>query len=416
MTRTIPFDYAFQFELAGVPTNKVQDVVEISMQGVFVAVSIGYSFVLDERRTPRAFPPVVDAPVGPVLIPLFPGIVVESSPLFLIEDETLEGVFVIGTPGADISLIQLDGNAPVIIAGGKIEATGTLKIQAPLTARTICVWDRTNNIIGQPFEVGSPSTPTIGPNPSTLKLPAPGDKDVFIYGSRDDTVELVLMKGGAAPSGQLIDTPPQLTDRETFRNNTGIEVPFLNFETGITKAPLKIGGVETKLGPGDALVVRTQSAIGITFNTFSAPRAKPSTLTLGALTNGLESVNASLASGFRINPDFFSFVDADIPLDQIPGEILERAFEPGCGQDDVNFLYSIDVSSTGRELQNKPIHNIAGLGIANGDRPFRPFARPIALQPRSSIRIQVEELRTLPGTLYIVLQGYKMLGTGQIQE
>src|SRR2546422_9761483 len=59
MTRTIPFDYVFQLELAGKPTNRVQDVVEISMQGVFVAVSMGYSFVLDERKNPRAFGPIL---------------------------------------------------------------------------------------------------------------------------------------------------------------------------------------------------------------------------------------------------------------------------------------------------------------------------------------------------------------------
>lgn len=80
----------------------------------------------------------------------------------------------------------------------------------------------------------------------------------------------------------------------------------------------------------------------------------------------------------------------------------------------MSFLYSFDMGSTGREYQSKPIHNIAGLGIANGDRPMRPFATPMVFEPRSSIRLQIEELSGPPGTLFIVLQGYKMLGTGRI--
>jgi hypothetical protein len=80
----------------------------------------------------------------------------------------------------------------------------------------------------------------------------------------------------------------------------------------------------------------------------------------------------------------------------------------------VHFLYTIVDSGTGRELQNRSLHNIAGLGAADGDRPFRPFARPVQFVPRSSIRIEIEELSAGPffkdGTLYIVLHGYKRLG------
>jgi hypothetical protein len=76
----------------------------------------------------------------------------------------------------------------------------------------------------------------------------------------------------------------------------------------------------------------------------------------------------------------------------------------------VSFRYAIFDSGTGRELQNKPIHNIAGLGIANGDRPFKKFARPMIFLPRSTIRVEAEE-RFGRGTLFLVFQGYKILGT-----
>lgn len=80
----------------------------------------------------------------------------------------------------------------------------------------------------------------------------------------------------------------------------------------------------------------------------------------------------------------------------------------------VHFLYTIVDSGTGRELQNKQVHNIAGLGEATGERPFRPFARPVQFVPRATIRIEIEELSVGPlfkdGTLYLVLHGYKRLG------
>lgn len=82
----------------------------------------------------------------------------------------------------------------------------------------------------------------------------------------------------------------------------------------------------------------------------------------------------------------------------------------------VEFKYSLVDSGTGRELQNKPIHNLAGLGEATGERPFRTLAKPMLFLPRSTIRIEVEEIsQGLPfsgAQLFIVLQGYKILGYG----
>jgi hypothetical protein len=80
----------------------------------------------------------------------------------------------------------------------------------------------------------------------------------------------------------------------------------------------------------------------------------------------------------------------------------------------IQFLYTIVDSGSGRELQNKAVHNIAGLGSADGNRPFRPFARPVPFVPRATIRIEIEEVSEGPlfkdGTLFLVLHGYKKLG------
>lgn len=94
-----------------------------------------------------------------------------------------------------------------------------------------------------------------------------------------------------------------------------------------------------------------------------------------------------------------------------------------CG---IDFKYSIVDSGSGRELQNQPIHNIAGLGEATGERPFRPLAKPMLFMPRSTVRIEVEEISVGPiygykdpvtnqhvgAELFIVLHGYKVLGYG----
>lgn len=84
-----------------------------------------------------------------------------------------------------------------------------------------------------------------------------------------------------------------------------------------------------------------------------------------------------------------------------------------CG---IHFKYSIVDSGSGRELQNQPIHNIAGLGESSGERPFRPLAKPMVFLPRSTVRIEIEEISEGPiyrgAELYMVLHGYKMLGYG----
>ena len=111
-----------------------------------------------------------------------------------------------------------------------------------------------------------------------------------------------------------------------------------------------------------------------------------------------------------------------------PRELVKCLARQMCG---IDFKYVIIDSATGRELQNSPIHNIAGLGEPHGERPFRPFAKPILFMPRSTIRFEIIEISAGSTTtdysiygydkpsgerekseLQIVLHGYKMLGYG----
>lgn len=144
-------------------------------------------------------------------------------------------------------------------------------------------------------------------------------------------------------------------------------------------------------------------------------------------------INISIEGAFVAAAIGYSFISGELPdpqpnpsltlspaLDSFlsiflsdPKMVARCALERLCG---IDFKYSIVDSGTGRELQNQPIHNIAGLGEANGERPFRPLAKPMLFLPRSTIRIEVEEISTGPlytnAELFIVLHGYKMLGYG----
>jgi hypothetical protein len=407
--KTIPFDYVFQFSLLGQRGNKVQDVVEISTEGVLVALSVGYSLVLDERRTPRTFGPVINQNTllrSPSLVPFFSSNDINKS-------------FITGAPGAEIAVVLLDtpnsdDKNPRILTSGVLGSDGTLLLS--LVTRSdpagislgsqFLLWDRANNLFSQQFELDSGEsqtyvTPVIGPDPTTKQLPAAGARSVHIYGKAGNTVDLTVLKSDGSDPFRL----PNIQLRDSF--------PFSS-DASASGAQVTLG---SPLSPGDLLIVGLSAVddLGVAFSVFDVPRVRLSNLSLGALAAGLERSGGDLTRGFRLNPAADSLLAANLAIDQVDAGTLGRIFETGAvAAEEVSFLYSLDVSGTGREYQSKPIHNIAGLGIANGDRPFRPFAKPVMFEPKSSVRIQVEELSGPAGTLSIVLQGYKMLGTGRI--
>ncbi|MGH9957141.1 MAG: hypothetical protein ACREBC_08420 [Pyrinomonadaceae bacterium] len=95
----------------------------------------------------------------------------------------------------------------------------------------------------------------------------------------------------------------------------------------------------------------------------------------------------------------------------MPAGILKDLFQViGSPPEQIQFLYALFDDGSGRELQSEPILNIAGLGISNGDRPFRYFAQPITFAPRSTIRMEVTEVSDFTGELHVSLHGYKILG------
>jgi hypothetical protein len=71
--RTIPFDYAFRYELTGQPGKVLRQVVTVSIEAVFVAVSIGYGAI--PKTSPFRFGPKPSLPggaTGPVVVTALP--------------------------------------------------------------------------------------------------------------------------------------------------------------------------------------------------------------------------------------------------------------------------------------------------------------------------------------------------------
>ncbi|HWY45052.1 MAG TPA: hypothetical protein VNX66_16255 [Candidatus Sulfotelmatobacter sp.] len=139
------------------------------------------------------------------------------------------------------------------------------------------------------------------------------------------------------------------------------------------------------------------------------------------LTLGTFPVTA-LIEGFRLHPDFENVMfqplpangpassSGDFSLQPVSKDLLNRTFQLVQPLKDITFLFSMLDSSSGRELMDEPVHNLAGLGKSNGERPFRALANPLQFLPRSTVRMQViEQTSGVSGTLFIVLYGYKIL-------
>jgi hypothetical protein len=122
-----------------------------------------------------------------------------------------------------------------------------------------------------------------------------------------------------------------------------------------------------------------------------------------------------LLQGIQINPALMqrflqAYQDTTTPGVLNPGELTElfQAAEPP--PDRVQFLYALSDKGTGRSFQIEPLLNTAGLGIIDGDRPFRYFATPIVFPPRSTIQLDVIPKTNFHADLYFTLHGYKVLG------
>lgn len=136
-----------------------------------------------------------------------------------------------------------------------------------------------------------------------------------------------------------------------------------------------------------------------------------------------------LIEGFRINPQFAGLalkngqLNEQLPFSVAQGPTSNDPNKQGIFQrlkrtENFGFLLSLVDTATGRELQNEPVHSVATLGRADGQRPFKMLPQPMVFMPRSTIRLQIEERTAgVTGRLFITIQGYKILGVaGKLEE
>ncbi|HKY46086.1 MAG TPA: hypothetical protein VJM50_23550 [Pyrinomonadaceae bacterium] len=418
----MPFDHAATFQLKGIPGNIIQDVINISSDGVFVATAIGYGFEEDRalsidlisprlavfqpgtvrlgeipaaaliegfRLNPRSERLLLDDTSGGIRERKFSQLAIhqdhsknilqhvkpseEISFLFSIVDSAT-GRELQDEPINNLaSLGRSDGERPFRLLAQPLtfQPRSTIRLQ---------IVERTESVTGTLFIV------LYG---YKILGPAGGSEPFTSPSGGFDIDQTRVIPFDYVSKFQLAGTPGNLLDDE---------VP-INVEGGF---------ITTSIGYG--LAVQTLD-VDINQDLLPAPiPAAPNATDLASITLDRFPVSA-LQDGIRVRPGFvrLAFDNTGHLNTQFPIDALNRCFERLNQPNDVSFRYSIFDTGTGRELQNQPLNNIAGLGIANGDRPFKQLARPMQFLPRSTIRVTVEE-RFGRGTLFIVFQGYKLLG------
>lgn len=464
----IPYDYAASFELKGIPGNIVQDVINISVEGIFVAVAIGYGFEEERGR------PIEIRLPGPPSVPFRPGdIALGQIPPeglitgFRVNPRFEPMVFLTEEPGGRGTRVGVrrekrlsDQELPPDFRDKlfqrvkppeeisflfSIVDTGTGRELQDEPTHNLASLGKSNG--ERPFRL-LPQPLSFLPR-STIRLQIiersegiRGTLFIVLYGYK-------ILGGTGCPEPlvrSLRGSP--ICPTETIGSPSARVIPFDYVATfdligqprNIVEAEIPInvdgGFVATTLGYGlageerdvaiqweRAAEIKDLALAGIVqpvasqarvwldqFKKNPATAGTPPPVNLAQLPLRLFPTSA-LTDGIRVRPNFLRIVfenNGNLAT-ALPVNLIDSAFEPLNRPEDVSFRYSILDSGTGRELQNQPINNIAGLGIANGDRPFKKFARPMIFFSRSTIRITVEE-RFGRGKLFLVFQGYKLLG------
>lgn len=295
--RTIPFDYAFRFDLLGEPERTSMRTVRVSVEANFVAVAIGYGLI--PRRDPIRFGPAI------------------------VED------------------IDLDAAALARLA--------------------------------QP--AGAPAgAPALSPR-AVLELPI----DRIPAGIQRLRPTALALTPAAAPGGAVA---------------LAAVAPGIGAKWPPTLADFRMSWITNSL----RRAVRQQSPASLSQ---PRPQRQRAADLFEVLTRGIrfnrEALETLIARGedAELSTNQLATLFEEIPPDEAP----------------IQFLYRLMDEGTGREFQSDPILNTAGLGIADGDRPFRQFAVPIVFEPLTTIRMDVIEKSTLPAELHVALHGYRTLGS-----
>lgn len=449
--RIIPYDYVASFKLTGRPGFLIEDVINIGVEGTFIGVAIGYGLAADTANpvalsATREVPPeeeptpalavlsktlgeatLADIPphvlldgfrFNPALERVaFPKSASEFDDMLPVEQANTLGLFQRMRPVADFSFLfnivdtgsgrELQ-NAPIHnIAGlGKSNGERPFRMLAkplaflPRSSVRIQVEEQSEGVEGTLFIVvhGYKILGAAGVAEEHLRVLY--QKAMRHFGLRLASAQAIeQVETGVLPSRRLVPfdyvgtlaltgTPDNVVETEI---NINVEGGFVATSIGYS---LRVDDTDVKL-----ILNRDDPDLFDATGNVRLENVKLSYFT-----------SEDVKGGFRIRESLRRIAFNNGRLTALPESTAQALFEPLNLPDAVSFLYSIEDTGTGRAWQNEPVHNIAGLGIADGDRPFRNLAWPMHFLPRSTIRLRVEE-RFGRGRLYVVFQGYKKLGT-----
>jgi hypothetical protein len=441
--RVIPYDYVADFNLTGGPPgNLLQDVINIRAEGVFVAVSIGYG--LNEERgelltllTGNGRTSVSPQTLGEITLDNIP-------PDILIEGFRINPEFSAAAVTGQNGQVRLKENFPLDVdpVSKQTKVLQRLK-QTENFSFLLSIVDTASGRELQNEPVHSVATlgradgrrpfkmlpqPMVFMPRSTIRLQVE-ERIADVKGQLTITLHGYKVLGVA---GQLEDTVRKLGEFDPLK-----KLPVYDHETGDYRT---LGEALQRDIPTDKLVpfdyVSTLDLLGKPDNvvTDEVPISVDGGYVTTALGYSLDVPDVSvqierpsedgnlrtielkhiipvqtLLDGMRIHPLRVRFAfTSDGRLSRVPQDMLGRMFQSLNLPDAVRFVYSITDAGTGRDLQNRPVFNVAGLGIANGDRPFRILHKPMMFLPRSTIRVQVREVFGR-GRLFLVFQGSKIL-------
>jgi hypothetical protein len=406
--RVIPYDYVADFNLTGGVGNLLQDVINIRAEGVFVAVSIGYG--LNEERGEKL---TLITGNGRSPLNTLGNIALDHIPA----DVLIEGFRI--NPEFDAVAIrngQLNDSLPIQVAQDifqRLKQTENFSFLLSIVdtasgrelqnepVHSVATLGRADG--RRPFKT-LPQPMVFMPR-STIRLQVE-ERTAGVKGQLTITLHGYKVLGVA---GQLEDTVRKLGEFDPLK-----KLPVYDHETGDYRTlgealqrdiptdklvPFDYVSTIDLLGKPDNVVddevpinvdggyVTTALGYSLDVPDVSVQIERPSED--GNLrTIALKDIRPvqTLFDGVRIHPLRVRFAfTSDGRLSRVPQEMLGRMFQSLNLPDAVRFVYSITDAGTGRDLQNRPVFNVAGLGIANGDRPFRILHKPMMFLPRSTI-------------------------------
>jgi hypothetical protein len=438
----IPYDAAASFELQGKPGRVVAGVINIDVDGTFVATAIGYGLEEDCRR---AFELPVIVPFGTDTagetfrlgdirlgdIPpdvLIDGFRVRPDPAFIdgnttgprvpldrvIAQASRSNVLEHRVPRSDVSFFfsLIDSNS-----GRELQDEPVNNLASLGKANG----ERPFRVLPQPLSFAPRSTVRLQVIENSEGVR--GTLFIVLYGYKllaashcPEPVVRALRASADCP-GEIIGLP---TDHVTPFDYVA-NVPLTNRPGRLITQEVHVnvegGFVATGIGyalQADITALRPSAAIRRFVESLDDDDAREQVvgesgeINLANLPLSLFGAQA-LEDGFRIRPSLLrvALQDGGRLSGNVTPDLIDKLFESLNQAEDVSFRYTLFDGGTGRELQNGLINNVAGLGIADGDRPFKRFARPMIFYPRSTIRVHVQE-NFGRGRLYLVFQGYKL--------